>query len=474
MAKSKKKFLTMKSQVRRISIKCYEEQLPEGWEETKKKIIKIPGKDWVIVAIKHDSDFSGDDVWEPSKDKPHFHILVRCVNGSHPRVQEILKALGVVYRPDVDKSLWESHGVEAVEDWVAMVTYLLHLTDIAIKEGKHQYSLDQLVSNISSDEIQQIMEGYVHKIYATDLKLLDKEAYELGYALGDFDDFYRKLSFEVRNHSSMKTIRESFESGMRVKVSERLQVERLCVFIQGKSNVGKTYAVRGALEGKRYLITPPGTGKFDELKASTEAIIIDDDICPNLLNMTDNYICHAYKRQKGNPAWAGTYFIVTSNKTFEDWLDDCGIRKPEHIEAMKTRFFICSLGEYNGKKYLACQSACSRGTVEEQNRRREKFNSFKQKFEEIIQSYNPPKSSDELISIHSDEEAIILYQSEIEKLKAENTKLQKSYYKNEKQFEYNCYVIGLFSDSIEAIESHLLESSDEEIEIMNQLYAYEE
>lgn len=473
MAKSKKKFLTMKSQVRRMSIKCYEEQLPEGWEETKKKIIKISGKKWVVIAIKHDSDFNGDDVWEPSKDKPHIHIIVRCVDGSHPRVQEVLKALGVVYRPEVDRSLWENHGVEAVEDWVAMVTYLPHWTDEAIKEGKYKYSLDQLVSNISQAEIEQVMSGYVHKTYETDLKLLDGQAYELGYALGDFDEFYRKLPFEVRKHSDMKTIRESFESGTKAKVSERLQVERLCIYIQGEPNSGKTYATTKALEGAKYLITPPGTGKFDELKASTEAIIIDDDTCPNLLNMTDNYVCHAYKRQKGNPAWTGTYFVVTSNKDFESWLEDCGLKNSKHIEAMKTRFFICTVGEYEGKKYLVCSSACSRGTMEEQNRRRERFNDFKEKFEEIIQAYNPPKSESSLISIRSEEEAVLMYQAKIKELETENEVMKIPGHYSHQRYISNTQAIASYKANIKAIESYLLEMSEEEVEEMYQLYGYE-
>mgnify|MGYP003501327029 CR=1 FL=1 len=81
MANKKEKFLTMKSQVRMISIKCYEEQLPYGWEETVKRIKKISKDKWIVIAIKHDKDSVTDEVWEPPLEKAHFHIIVKFVNG---------------------------------------------------------------------------------------------------------------------------------------------------------------------------------------------------------------------------------------------------------------------------------------------------------------------------------------------------------------------------------------------------------
>lgn len=69
---------------------------------------------------------------------------------------------------------------------------------------------------------------------------------------------------------------------------------RLCVFIYGEPNSGKTCASEKALSGKRYLtVKGSSTGKFDNLRVDHRSIIIADDVCPNLLNMTDNYIRRA-------------------------------------------------------------------------------------------------------------------------------------------------------------------------------------
>ena len=76
--------------------------------------------------------------------------------------------------------------------------------------------------------------------------------------------------------------------------------------------------------------------------SGTRNIIIDDDVCPNLLNMTDNYICRAYKRQSNNPAWTGKYFIVTSNYTFDEWIAMCKLGE-KHYEAAHSRFYICEI-----------------------------------------------------------------------------------------------------------------------------------
>lgn len=37
-----KRMLTMRSSVKTLAIKCYEEQMPDGWEAVKERIKKIP------------------------------------------------------------------------------------------------------------------------------------------------------------------------------------------------------------------------------------------------------------------------------------------------------------------------------------------------------------------------------------------------------------------------------------------------
>ena len=451
MANKKAKFLTMKSQVRMISIKCYEEQLPYGWEETVKRIKKISKDKWIVIAIKHDKDSVTDEVWEPPLEKAHFHIIVKFVNGDHPRVKNILEALDVVYRPIEDEVLWKNHGVEAIEDWVNMVTYLPHLTDDAKKDGKYEYGLEELVSNLTIEEIENIMGSYVHKVKDTDLKTLDREAFEKGYSLYDFDDWYKDFDFEIKRKSDMKVIRESYQFGVQKRIEEHEEIIRLCIFIQGEKNQGKTYATRKALEGKKYLVTSPGTGKFDELKATTQAIIIDDDVCPNLLNMTDNYMCKAYRRNKDNPAWTGDYFVVTSNLSFDEWLKESNITKESHIDAMHTRFYVC----FVRNKKLVCKGKCTRGTMEVQEKRDRMYREFKKKFEESISQYNPQMYSTDLFDVNTSEECVYLLEDAIERLQNKNKVLRETYGYS-KQMEYNNRVIAQYMEMKEDLEKEVM------------------
>jgi hypothetical protein len=218
---------------------------------------------------------------------------------------------------------------------------------------------------------------------------LDACAFSIGYDLKDWDNFYDGLNYAERNNAGMKTIRESYNRGVKKRVAEHTEILRKCVFIHGEANTGKTYAAQAALAGKKILrIGGGGTGKFDNLLASHDAIIIDDDTCPYLLNMADNYYCQAYRRRENNPIWAGDWFVVTSNKDFEEWIKSCGIKSHEHINALHTRFFECEIATDNsGHSYLALVSPSVRGSYEEQTKRLDDFLKFQKAFDETIFNY---------------------------------------------------------------------------------------
>lgn len=401
----KKVHLTMRSSVRTLSIKVYDEQMPDGWEHVKQQIKEI-GKDYQVIGIRHDRDNNKDDIWKPSKEKPHYHIIARVTGKNPVHVSTIMKILDVQYRPEEDATLWNEHGVETIKDFGAMATYLTHDTEQAQLDGKEKYELEELVSNLSMDEIKQVRDGYIRvssankKIGMEELAELDEQAYKLGYELKDFNEWYRALTFQVRSNAKMKTIRESYDMGALKRSEQQENLNRLCIFIEGQKNSGKTYAATHALDGKRVLkIGGGGTGKFDKLSPGHDAIVVDDDKSPNLLNMCDNYICQAYKRGKDNPWWCGRYFIVTSNLSFREWIEDCGIMtkqnkngtviEAEHYRAIKSRFYVCRIEKANGISQLVCESPSTRGTVDEQLERKEMYKKFRDNFNEIISKYIP-------------------------------------------------------------------------------------
>ena len=222
------------------------------------------------------------------------------------------------------------------------------------------------------------------------LHFAETQAYKLGYELKNFTEWYDSQPFNVRSNAKMKTIRESYDRGVNARIEEGAEMLRLCVFIHGEPNSGKTYASEKALSDKRYLtIKGGGSGKFDNLRVDHEAIIIDDDVCPNLLNMTDNYICRAYKRQSNNPAWTGKYFIVTSNYTFDEWIAMCKLGE-KHYEAAHSRFYICEIRQKSdGTNYLALSQPSTRGSIEQQTERADMFIDFQKKFNATMAGYRP-------------------------------------------------------------------------------------
>lgn len=387
--------LTTRSTVKTLSIKAYDEQMPDGWENVK-SLIKGLKKKYQVIAIRHDRDYNKDDIWLPSIEKPHYHIIMRVTDGKGVHLSTFLKMLNIVFRPGIDDQLWINHGIETIKKFKRMALYLTHDTEEAQLEGKAQYELEELVSNHTIEEIKKIREGYIrvadagNKVSMEEMAELDEQAQQIGYELKDFNTWYSSLPFSIRSNTKMKTIKESYQLGIKKKVDEKAELNRLCIFIKGKANVGKTYSAIQALSGKSILrVGGGGTGKYDNLTVTTDAIIIDDDTTPNLLNMTDNYVCQAYKRNSNNPYWAGKYFIITSNLEFPEYLETCGVNVEKHGEAVKSRFYVCHIENMSGKNCLICDGVSKRGDREAQLERKEMFKKFRDAYNNVLAAYVP-------------------------------------------------------------------------------------
>jgi len=409
--KKQPKVLGNEAKVATVAIKCYDEQLIDDWATTCERIEKVDSAEYQILGIKHDKDEVTHGVWDVAKDKTHYHIIARVVNRKKRfRVKSMMAMLGVQFRKGLDETLWINQGVESVGNFSAYANYLTHETLEAINDGKHVYEEFDIVSNLDVSGIRQVREGYTRivaddlRVTTADLTALDIEAFELGYNVGNYDTWYRSLPFIIRSNAKIKTIRESYNSGVAKRILDNLPITRLCVFIKGGPNVGKTYAAERALPSSDFLtVRGGGTGKFDKLRPDHQSILIDDDVCPNLLNMTDNYPCFAYKRNSNNPAWTGDHFVVTSNLEFHEWLASSGLsiykypnstyEKNEHYDAMLSRFFVCEIfQDKNGVSRLYLHSPSTRGDKETQKERAKMFADFREKFEATIANYEPNDS----------------------------------------------------------------------------------
>ena len=405
----KGKVVGYKSKVRTLAIKCYQEQMTVDWTTFVQNIKAISPDDYQVIAIVHNKDEVTDGIWELATEKPHLHVIFRCVDKKKSvRVYKILEWLGIEFRKGLDDDLWLNHGVETVGNYSHYAVYLTHETEQAMSDNKHIYSVNELVSNLDEDGVAQVRQGYTRidkdgtRVTTNDLIALDEKAYKLGLDLGNFSEWYNALPFVLRANAKMKTVRERYYAGVSKSVADKLKIVRTCIFIKGEPNTGKTYASEVAIPYSDILtVRGGGTGKFDNLRPDHGGILIDDDFCPNLLNMTDNYTCYAYKRNSNNSVWAGDYFVVTSNKEFDEWLEDCGFsiydyskngRKlgySKHYHAMVSRFYVCSVEEHNGINQLKLETPSTRGTADEQRERVSKFVKFRDKFNETIKTYKP-------------------------------------------------------------------------------------
>ena len=389
--------LQAEAKVNTLAIKCYEEQLPFGEAYLINAIRTADPKEEYVIAIRQSRDLVTEGIWATATVKPHWHFIAKLVDSKgRRRVTDWMKKFGIKFRPGIDDQLWEDHGVESIGTFAGYALYLTHETADAIRDGKEKYEMDELVSNLTIEQIEDIRAGYIRvtankkKLTPEELAALDQEAYDLGCKMGNFDAWYGSQPFIVRSSAKIKTIRESYHRGVEARIAENPQVNRLCVFIKGDPDSGKTYGAIDALAGKRVLsVKGGGTGKFDNLRPDHDAIVIDDTVCPNLLNMSDNYICHAYRRQSNNPAWAGDYFIVTSNLTFDGWLEKCGITSDENKDAARSRFFICDIhSSFDGTRCLNLIEPSRRGTKEVQQARLEMFRKFRAGFDASIGKYS--------------------------------------------------------------------------------------
>lgn len=331
-----------------------------------KEVVKNFDDEFQVIGIIHNKDLKVDpkDYFKVSSIKAHCHLVIRRKDEEHFRINTVMDSLGVFFRRYIDSELW-CYSVATCKNWNSSVAYLTHETDKAMAEGKYIYDREEIFSNCDTPLIDRFREGYNSRAKKTrvspeDLEYWDRRFYDRGYKLEDFNSLYNSVIWGIRSHSKIKTIKESYFRG----IEERLEIDppdvkRVCLFIQGPPNTGKTHSVTLAAKKlglKTYSVSGGGTGKFDKLSITDQAIIIDDTVCPNLLNMCDDRITQAYRRNSNNPYWTGEVFIVTSNKNLLDWCTDSGLpvyefdgKNPnEHAEAMKTRFLEFEVNKIGG------------------------------------------------------------------------------------------------------------------------------
>lgn len=389
----RKRQITLKSDVRGLFLTVYEENFPDGVENVKRYVMDYDKKTGQVFFICHTGEFGEKDFFHPVEEKDHFHILIRFVNGKHKRVETILHELGIVFREVEDKNRVE-HG-EAIcvpDDFMNCFMYLMH-ESASCKNKSRRYTLEDLTSNLTLEELGVVKDGYISpekmKISDKEMEEIDRICFQWGYDLKNFSDLYDSFSYKIRKNAGMRVCKESYYRGIERRISDNAEnhvlINRMNVYLWGGSNKGKTYACEDYFR-KYYEVDGGGTGKFDKLKCSDNTIIINDDTCPNLMNMSDNKICQAYKRMKDNPYWCGENLIISGNLTFEEFIEGFS---DDHKKALRNRFFVVYVGE-DKKCYVQNTSKKCVNDVE----MKERFLSFLNAIQKSIMEYEPKEKED--------------------------------------------------------------------------------
>lgn len=411
--KNKTPYPTLYSKARTLWLTVYDEQLVYGWGYTCKQIQKMNTKPMTeddkvtgdALGVCHDCDVHGEFFIYES-DKKHYHIAFRA-NPLYttPRVSQVMDYLGIMFRPGVDSGILEKGAVQGCRNFATCALYLTHDDPASIAQNKYPYSIDAIVSNHTKAEVEQIRQGYARpneNIRATtkEWHILEEKAMELGKSGGNYEDFLDHLDIVfTSNTAKMKVVRRRYDRALESEVNKNINVSRTCIYIQGIGNTGKSYGAiyalnRMGIQNNEILdISGQGTGRFDSLTINHRALIVDDDILPNALYNTDDKKRKAYRRGSGNPYWCGDIVIVLSNTPFEDWARKCGYSNPEHIEALKTRFFICKVMDAHGTPMLVCDEPASRGNVEYWDNKVEKFEEFQEYMDESMGTYQQIKKT---------------------------------------------------------------------------------
>lgn len=341
-------------------------------------VIGVDVQQYWLIGIVHDKDYNCDDFWEPSIEKPHIHLNGKAVCRNY-QLCSWLKMLGIKLRKDIDDvAFFEGHGLRSISErddseygnkFSRAVNYLTHDTDQARMDGKYQYPETDLFTNLDDDELLAIRKGTRPSCLSTSelariCKDLDAQAYDVGYSLRDFDDWWAEQPYEVRKRASdRKAISETYNRGLSARVEERQELDKLVLILGSDGNCGKTTTAKLALNSLGYsdhdicYITTSGSGKYDGVKVYHRACIIDDVYASSMLSLFDSRMC-TLKARNYNRVFTGDIIIILTNKKPADYIksalgskslvgeDDCD--ESVHVSPIRSRVCLASLSVRDG------------------------------------------------------------------------------------------------------------------------------
>ena len=407
----------------------------------KAKISAVSPEDYFVCAIVHDADTVGDvveGVWTVANEKPHVHIVIWKNGDNRLKLSTVYNLLGISFRdPKEDKVIdhiiktddeWYRHcidndctwevdaisgtstihypddtvliahkGIMLVKDIPNCLTYLLHDTEDAISQGKTKYSESDLICN-DMDTYKKYYEEYFHSLTCPkSWEDRENQFFTWGYELRDLWDLEKRYPPHVRSKREYKECVRAYYAGIDQNISDNPNVNRLCVYIQSPPGFGKTYFARNKIPNS-CVIDGGKSGKFDKLKPSHDALVINDAYAENFLNLSDNYKVSTYRRNANNAYFCGNLLLVLSNEEFKEYMENTEKIDPEQLDALKSRFYICKVILTDGTYKLLVLSPCVRGTQKDIENRENRFNELRSTFEMSLKEYQESGGDIDLVT----------------------------------------------------------------------------
>lgn len=327
------------------AVKLHEYACDHGlYVKMRERLSLISTEDYEVYAMLHDKCriFEGFFDVKGRLEKPHYHILVAGMpKGVHKLrkntpVTAILDMIGVSFDPAYDESLVDNHAVESVVSLKDYVAYLTHETEASWRDGKHQYDRSEVITN-QPEMYAAYMSGltYIDKktVTKSDVVSLLPNFRDLGFKRMSFEDALktyfapRSIDYVKASPSLLRPLEDAHLEGVNKFIGTRATTDRICVYIYGGADIGKSHAVGHFMKAKG--IDPCSlveanaskTGKFDEVGVQTEVILCDDIHVNDTLKVADDKPTKLSRRNKGTSAWIGEYLICISNSDPLDYFN---------------------------------------------------------------------------------------------------------------------------------------------------------
>lgn len=287
-------------------------------------------------AILHNKDVFWDDFFNSHEEFEHIHVVIRgtcydkSVNRRAFKVSDILDLLGLKFDENLDRSILDNHAIEVCNNFEQFVKYLTHETRESEVDGKYPYSRDEVITNMSAEEYREIIETVdrldKRTIKKDDIIALMKPFRDMGKQMISFEDCLLRTCGEyVRDYikstpTFKKTLIDAYNEGLDVAINERKYIDRICIYIYGKSEIGKTTAVeylcrKLGYSGNDIYVVRQGSGKYDGLNANHKILFCDDTSLQDILVVADERAVALHRRGSNDRPWVGNLVICTSNKT---------------------------------------------------------------------------------------------------------------------------------------------------------------